>query len=60
MLIFALIRHHPNPKVGDYNQHNGLPTLRHDRHSVDLCQFLQVDIRYVIGAWIIGALILVS
>ena len=58
MLIYALNRHHPNPKVGYYTQQAAYRFYGVAGTLVVVANFFPVDIRYYIGAWIVGALIL--
>ncbi|MGC9457032.1 MAG: hypothetical protein ACP5DC_05850 [Halothiobacillaceae bacterium] len=58
MLIYALNRHHPNPKVGHYTQQAAYRFYGVAGTLVVVANFFPVDWRYYAGAWAVGALIL--
>lgn len=59
MLIYALNRHHPNPKVGHYTQWAAYRFYGVAGAAVAVAVFFPPSMMYYLTIWIIAALILV-
>jgi hypothetical protein len=59
MLVYALNRHHPNPKVGHYTQHAAYRFYAIMGTLVVVGTFFPVDWRYYLGTWLLAIAILV-
>ncbi|WJW75723.1 hypothetical protein QVG61_01155 [Thiohalobacter sp. IOR34] len=58
MFVYAMNRHHPNPKVGHYTQQAAYRFYGITGFFVAAAMFLPVDLSYYLIAWALAALIL--
>lgn len=59
MFVYAMNRHHPNPRVGYYTQWAAYRFYALIGALVPIATFFPVDYRYYVGTWIVLAMLLI-
>jgi hypothetical protein len=59
MFVYAFLRHHPNPMVGEYTQWAAYRFYGMIGAIIPVATFFPVDIRYYLVTWAVIALVMV-